>query len=150
MAYEVEASFKSPTIRSPHSRAYWEGLREGRLVLQRCVDCGAWTHPPGPNCTSCLSTNKKAVTLSGRGTIYTYTVTRRAMHPEFKADLPYVIVYVKTEEGPMLVSWLVGIAPDDVRIGMPVEAEFERIDDRTTLHRFRPVGSVERKVGQPT
>ena len=141
MASEVEASFKNPVVRSHHSQQYWDGLRQGKIVLQKCGDCGAWTHPPGPQCTACLSPNRTYVALSGRGTIYTYTVTHRAMHPEFKKDLPYIIVYVQLEEGIKLASWLVGIDPKDVKIGMKVEATFEKIDDRTSLHRFRPASS---------
>jgi uncharacterized OB-fold protein len=133
-----ESSFKSPAHRSAHSQAYWEGLANGKLVFQKCRDCGAWTHPPGPACTTCLSTNREFVALSGQGTLYTYTVTRRPMHPEFKVDVPYVIAYVRLSEGPMIVSWLVGIDPGKVEIGIPVTATFEKIDDRTTLHRFRP------------
>lgn len=141
MSSEVEASFKNPQVRSPHSAAYWEGLRNGKIVLQKCGDCGEWTHPPGPQCTSCLSANRTYVALSGRGTIYTYTVTHRAMHPEFKKDAPYIIVYVQLEEGLKLASWLTGIDPREVKIGMKVQAWFEKIDERTFLHRFRPAAA---------
>lgn len=139
MQKQLNSSFKSPQPRSPHSKAYWQGLREGRIVIQKCAACGAFTHPPGPRCTNCLSEDRQYVALGGFGTVYTYTVTRRAMHEEFKADLPYVIAYVRTDEGLMLVTWLKDIAPEDVRIGMRVQACFERIDEQTTLHRFRPV-----------
>ena len=143
----LEDSFKSPASRTLHSAAYWDGLERGQIVLQRCGDCGAYTHPPGPLCTACLSPNRTFVPMSGRGTVYTYTVTHRAMHPEFKPDLPYVIVYVKLEEGPMIASWLRGVDPaKDPIIGMPVEAIFERIDARTTLHRFRPATGAPAKT----
>lgn len=141
MSSEVEISFKNPPVRSSHSKQYWEGLLNDKIVLQKCGDCGAFTHPPGPQCTSCLSSNRKYVALSGRGSIYTYTVTHRAMHPEFKKDAPYIIVYVQMEEGIKLASWLTGIDPKDVKIGMQVEAVFEKIDERTKLHRFRPAAS---------
>lgn len=138
MRTEVEETFKSPTIRSPHAKAYWDGLRDHKLVVQKCNDCGAYTHPPGPICTSCLSPNKSHVTMSGHGTVYTYTITHRPMHSEFKEDVPYAIIYVKLEEGPMIVSWLTGVDPQGAKIGMPVEIAFEKIDENTTLHRFRP------------
>ena len=137
MAFGTVSNFKSPQERTPDSEAYWQGLKEHQIRLQRCKDCGAWTHPPFPFCHSCLSRNREFVTLSGRGTVYSYTVTRRAMHPDFAGDVPYTIIYVKTEEGPFIVSWLEGVEPDNVRIGMPVVATFEEIDDETTLHRFR-------------
>jgi len=135
--------FKSPATRSPHSKAYWEGLQNGELVLQQCGDCAAYTHPPGPLCTACLSANRLYPALSGRGTLYTYTVIHRALHPEFKKDLPYVSVYVRLDEGPMLTSWLVDVDPANVKIGAAVEAVFEKIDERTTLHRFRPLTEAE-------
>jgi uncharacterized OB-fold protein len=139
MSSEVEVSFKNPQVRSPHSKAYWDGLLNDRIVIQKCGDCGAFTHPPGPQCTTCLSSNRTHQALGERGTIYTYTVTHRAMHPEFRKDAPYIIVYVRMAEGITLASWLIGIDPKDVKIGMQVEAVFERIDERTRLHRFRPV-----------
>jgi uncharacterized protein len=142
MLRELDSSFKSPQPRSPHSKAYWKGLSEGQIVIQRCADCGAFTHPAGARCTSCLSHNREFVAMSGLGTVYTYTVTRRAMHAEFKADLPYIIVYVKLDEGLTIVSWMRDMAPEDVRIGMRVKAVFEKIDDETTLHRFVPAGEV--------
>lgn len=137
----VVGSFKSPPQRSTHSKPYWDGMQAGKLVFQKCCDCGAFTHPPGPACTNCLSSRREFVPLSGLGTLYTYTVTHRAMHPEFKADLPYVIAYVRLAEGPMIVSWLVDVDPENVRIDMPVQAAFEQIDDHTRLHRFRPASA---------
>ncbi|HSV80472.1 MAG TPA: Zn-ribbon domain-containing OB-fold protein [Ramlibacter sp.] len=136
---EVGHSFKSPSPKAIHGKPYWDGMRDGKIVIQKCADCGAFTHPPGPRCTSCLSPNREYVALSGLGTVYTYTVTHRAMHEEFKPDLPYVICYVRLDEGLTIVSWLRDVAPQDVRIGMRVQAMFEKIDDETTLHRFRPV-----------
>jgi uncharacterized OB-fold protein len=61
------------------------------------------------------------------------------MHPEFEPYLPYVVAYVTLEEGINLATWIVDVDPADVAIGMPVELTIERIDDDTTLHRFRPV-----------
>lgn len=138
---EVEVSFKSPMSRTPHSDPYFAGMQEGKLVLQHCKDCGSWTHPPGPVCVTCASSNREFLPVAGTGTIYTYTVNHRAMHSEFEADLPYIIVYVRLDEGPFIVSWLTGVDPGDVRIGQEVEVEFEKIDERTTLHRFGPKAS---------
>ena len=136
---DLDRGFLSPSARTAHSVPYWEGLAKGRLVLQQCDDCGAITHPPGPVCTSCQSAKRSYVEASGRGTIYTFTVMHRAMHPEFEPYLPYVVAYVTLEEGINLATWIVDVDPADVAIGMPVELTIERIDDDTTLHRFRPV-----------
>ena len=130
-------SFKSPR-KSKWSSAYWEGLQQGKLVFQKCGDCGAWVHPPGPVCTTCLSRNLGYEAVSGRGSVYTYTVTHRPMHAEFEADAPYVIAYVNLDEGINIVSWLRNVEPGPDIIGTRVRAIFERIDDETTLHRFEP------------
>ena len=133
-------SFKSPP-HSPEAEAYWGGLREGRIVLQRCADCGEWTHPPTSRCRNCSSERKTYHALSGRGVVYTYTITYKALSDEFQKDLPLVIAYVALDEGPRIVSWVRGVEPSDVRVGMRVEAEFEKIDEKTTLHRFHPVAT---------
>jgi uncharacterized protein len=133
----VPVSFKSPK-KSKWSMAYWDGLRDGRLVFQKCDDCGAWLHPPGPVCTRCLSRSLSYQPVSGSGRIYTYTVTHRPMHAEFEADAPYVIAYITLDEGITVVSWLRNIEPGPGIIGAQVQAVFERIDEETTLHRFEP------------
>jgi uncharacterized protein len=136
---EPIASFKSPTDRSPYSDPFWAGLARQVFVVQQCRSCGHITHPPGPVCTNCLSPDLDNTELPGTGTVYSYTVTHRAMHPEFEADVPYVLAYVRLDDGPMIVSWLreVDIATD--LIDLRVRATFERIDDHTVLHRFVPV-----------
>jgi uncharacterized OB-fold protein len=130
-------SFKSPR-KSKWSAAYWDGLQQRKLVFQKCNDCGAWTHPPGPVCTSCLSRNVTHKAVSGKGHVYTYTVTHRPMHAEFQADAPYTIAYIKLDEGITIVSWLRNVEPSPEIIGARVRAIFEVIDSETTLHRFEP------------
>jgi uncharacterized OB-fold protein len=121
------------------NRFFWEGLRERRLRIQRCAGCHQLQHPPAPMCTGCHSFALGAVDASGRGTIHSFVVAEHPPIPPF--DYPNVIVLVELEEGTRLVSRLVGVAPEDVAIGLPVAVEFERIDDELTLHRFRPARS---------
>jgi hypothetical protein len=77
--------------------------------------------------------------VSGRGTVFTYTVARRPTHPGFADKVPYIIAVVELAEGPKLTTNLVDIDPDDVVIGLSVEASFEDVD-HATLVQFRPVG----------
>ena len=76
-----------------------------------------------------------SVESSGRGTIHSFVVAHHPPLPPF--EYPHVVVLVELEEGTRLVSRLVGTAPDDVRIGMPVAVEIEKIDDEFAIHRFR-------------
>lgn len=118
------------------SLPYWNGLREGRLRLQRCADCGKVRHYPRPVCDTCWSMNVDWVDASGNGTVHSWTVTHYAFHPGFKGDLPYVLLTVDLEEGVRLNAQARGIA--DPRVGMPVRIAFEHATDELTLPVFEP------------
>jgi hypothetical protein len=112
---------------------WWEAAREHRLVAQQCGSCGALRHPPGPICPECSATGADWVELSGRGTVYTFTVVHQQFVP---ADVPYVVIAVDLEEGVRLVSNLVDADPAEVRIGMPVEVVWEDMGQALSLPRF--------------
>ena len=76
--------------------------------------------------------------VSGRGTIYSFTVIVHSDVPPFKDWLPYVVALVELEEGPRLVTHIVGGDAEELRVGQRVEVVFDRIDDRVTLPKFRP------------
>jgi uncharacterized OB-fold protein len=115
---------------------FFEGARQGRLLIQRCASCGTLRHPPRPACAVCRSFDWDTVTASGAGAVYSYVVVHHPQVPAF--DYPLPIAVVELEEGTRLVADLVGLAPDAVRIGMPVAAEFVAVDDELTLPMFRP------------
>lgn len=120
---------------SPLSQPFWKATKEGRLVIQRCTQCGEYVWTPQMACRKCLTETLEWKQVSGRGTIHTFTVMHRAANPAFKA--PYTIVVVDLEEGPRILSDLIGIDPKDVRIGMPVEVSFEDAGP-VGLYHFRP------------
>jgi hypothetical protein len=91
-------------------------------------------------CTTCGSDDLPWGAVTGRGTVFTYTVARRPTHPGLADSVPYVIAVVELEEGPKLTTNLIGIDPDDVEIGLSVQATFEDVGD-ATLVQFRPVSS---------
>ena len=136
--HTVPTSFKAPPVRELFTKAYWDGLNHGKLMLQVCGDCARITHPPGPVCSSCLSDNVTYREAKGLGTVYAFTVSHRPLHEEFKKDLPYVVALVDLDEGVRIMTWLVGCKPEDMRIGMRVKATYERITDEIALHRFQP------------
>lgn len=120
------------------SKGFWEACQRHELYLQRCGDCGALRHYPRALCPSCLSERTEWLRASGKGTVYTFTVTHQNQSAGFRDALPYVMAYVELAEGPRMLSNIVGCAPDDVRIGMPVEVVFEDVTPSVTLPKFKP------------
>jgi uncharacterized OB-fold protein len=132
-------AYKKPLPRiDEETRGYWEALARRELYFQRCRDCGTKRFYPRAVCPVCLSSATTWVRASGRGTVYSFTVTHQNQAPGFREELPYVLAYVELEEGPRLMTNVVGCAPDAVRIGMPVEVVFEDVTPEVTLAKFRP------------
>ncbi len=121
------------------SRPFWEGARAKQLRIMRCRECRRYFFYPRELCPHCHSTAVEWVTASGRGTIYTFTIARRPAGPAFKGDVPYVVALVELEEGPRLMTNIIGIAPESVHIGQKVKAVFEDATDEVTLVKFAPV-----------
>ncbi len=124
------------------NRFFFEGAREGKLLIQRCTSCGTLRHPPRPSCAKCRSFEWDTVTASGRGTVYSYVVNHHPQVPSF--DYPLVVALIELEEGTRLVANLMDIAPSEVTIGLPVAARFEAFDEELTLPVFRPATAVTR------
>lgn len=127
------------------SREQWEGFKQRRFLLFRCKTCGAWYWPKAfcrNHDNEPLFGNLEWQDASGRGKIFAYNIHRRAFHPGFAEEIPYVYALIELDEGPMFGSNIVGIDPQDVTIGMPVEVVYEDITDEYTLPKFRPIGAA--------
>jgi len=141
-AARAPAASPSPARRRPRPARtrdndfFWEGIASGELRIQRCADCGALRHPPGPMCPHCQSLDWDTVVSRGRGRVYSYVVAHHPPVPPF--PYPNPIVLVELDEGIRLVSNVVGIDPADVVIGLPVQVEFTRVDEELVLPLFRP------------
>ena len=120
------------------SKGYWEACQRRELVIQRCGACGVLRHYPRALCPRCLSDAVEWVRCSGRGTVYTFTVTHQNQAPGFRDALPYVLAYVELDEGVRLLTNIVECAPEAVRIGLAVEVVFEDATPAVTLPKFRP------------
>lgn len=120
------------------NRPWWEALKRHELYLQKCRDCGAARYYPRAQCTQCLSPRTEWVKCSGRGKIYTFTVTYQNQAPGFRESLPYVMAYVELDEGAKMLTNIVDCSPEQVRIGMPVEVVYEDVTREVTLAKFRP------------
>ncbi|MBM4269779.1 MAG: Zn-ribbon domain-containing OB-fold protein [Deltaproteobacteria bacterium] len=122
------------------SKGYWEACRRHELRIQKCLSCGTLRHQPRAVCTNCLSSDVEWLLCSGRGEVYTFTVTYQNQTPGFRESLPYVLAYVTLEEGVQMLTNVVDCPPDQVRIGLPVEVAFEDVTDEIAIPRFRPRG----------
>jgi len=101
------------------NRPYWDGLREGRLRVQRC-GCGhAWL-PARRECPSCLRDGARWEDCSGRGSVLSWVVYHTAYHPAFESRLPYHVALVELDEGPRLLSRVLD-GHDRLRGGLRVE-----------------------------
>jgi len=120
------------------NRPYWEGAKRHELLLQKCQECGHYRYPPGETCPSCLSDRLEWVKVSGRGSVYTWTVFHQAYHPAYKDGIPYAVVAVELEEGPRMVTNLVNCRIEDIKMGMPVEVVFDDVTEEVSLPKFRP------------
>jgi hypothetical protein len=115
---------------------FYAWCRRHELRFQRCTGCGAWRHVPREMCARCGSWQWEWTRSRGRGTVFTWTVVGRALHPAFTADVPLAPVVVEMEEGVRLLSQ-VDCPPDELSIGMPVEVVFDDVTSEVTLPRFR-------------
>ena len=119
------------------SQRYWDGLRYGELLFQRCGACNGISHTPAVVCAHCNARDQLTWERSaGTGTVYSWTTLWRPQTPAFA--VPYTALIVDLDEGWHILSNLVGCEHDAVEIGMRVEVVFHPIDDQITLPYFTP------------
>ena len=135
----------SPTMARPmvpaanaDTKPFWEGCSRGEFLLQRCSACNTLRHPPSPICPRCLSAEHAWIPASGLATLYTYVVVRETRMKGWDTMVPYVLAVVTLEEGPRVLTNLVNVAPEAVRIDMPLEVTFAELDGTTRLPLFQP------------
>ena len=118
---------------------FWTGGGRQELRITTCAGCRRLFHPPGPICPYCSGRRITHTTVSGAGTVDSYTVVRRPWIRGY--ETPYVVARVRLAEDPdvFLVTNIVGADPDEVGIGQPVEVAFEtRGDVHVPVFRPRP------------
>jgi uncharacterized OB-fold protein len=135
---EIGTTLKPQPIIDDDNREFWTGCERGELILQRCEGCGAFRYFPGAVCPACSSLEFHWEAVSGRGTVYTYTVVHRAPSPIFAADVPYVYAVVELEEGVMMPTNIVDVDPEQVRIDMPVRVRFRETNPGVHIPVFAP------------
>ena len=118
---------------------FYQFCKQHELRFQRCRDCGAWRHMPRESCQACGSFNWAWERAAGKGQVFSWTVIHRALHPGFAAELPYAAVVVELEEGVRIVSHVLDLPVDQLRVGLPVEVVFDDVTPEITLPKFRPL-----------
>ena len=117
---------------------YWAATVEGRLLVQRCTACGHVQLYARPHCLVCRSPVEWHE-AGGRGEIYSYTVIRQNPSRSFRHLLPFVVALVDLDEGPRLMTNVVGCDPSEVHIGAAVQVRFEPVSDAAALPLFELV-----------
>ena len=112
-------------ISNADSDPYWAAAKEERLVIQKCESCNHHYFMPRHLCPVCWSSEKEWVTAAGNGTVYSFSIIHRAPLPSFSKKVPYVIAMIELEEGPRMMTNIVGEGALDVQIGDPVTVCFE-------------------------
>ena len=113
------------------TRAFWDAAAAGRLMIGKCEACGAVHYYPRAICPFCFSDKTRLEQASGEGTVYTYSVMRRA-------PIPYAIAYVTLAEGPTMMTNIVDCDLDAIRIGQQVRLVFKPTEGGPPVPMFTP------------
>ena len=120
---------------SPETKPYWDASKQKKLSLPFCLRCEQFFFYPRPFCPKCFAWDVEWRDCSGRGTLYTYAIQYRPQAPGFEP--PYVTAIVQLEEGPRMVTNVADVPVEQYQFGMPLQADFEVVDDEVTLVVFR-------------
>ena len=136
---EATSNFPSP-IPDFDAEEFWAGCNRGELMMQRCAACRKFRWLPRPMCPFCNSMDREWVKVSGRGRVYSYTIITHPVHPAAVSRVPYNVAQVRLEEDPdlLLVTNLVGLKNEEIRIDMPVQVVFDEHEPGVKLPKFKP------------
>ena len=139
MTVETGLPAPAPYI-NPEVKPFWDATAEGRLVVPRCDECQTLIWFPRPFCPACLSTAVTWVEVSGRGTVYSFTVNRRgaADLPDYRNAGVYVLAYVELEEGPRMMTNIVDCDLDSIKCGQKVKVSFKKTENGASVPVFVP------------
>ena len=118
--------------------AFWEHCAKGALFFQRCSSCQTWRHLPRPRCAKCGSKEWSWRPSTGRGVIFSWTITHQPLLRNFPEEVPYAAIVVELDEGVRMVSGLRGLKPSELELDLPVEVVFEDVGEGVKMPFFRP------------
>lgn len=113
---------------------FWEGLKQGKLLIQRCTSCTVLRHPPGPACPQCHSFEWDKLESKGKGDIYSFVVVHKPVFQAFES--PHPVGLIALDEGIRLVAPLLAAERDQLTIGSRVQAVFEALDSHYRMPIF--------------
>ena len=130
---------KPVPVPTKETQPYWDGCKQHELRVQKCAACGHHQFYPRLYCTTCMSDRVEWVKTSGRATVLSYTIIYRPVTQAFAGNVPYVVAMVTLDEGPQMMTNIVGCEPEKVHIGMPVQVTFEDWTEDISVPKFKPV-----------
>jgi uncharacterized OB-fold protein len=119
---------------NPVSAPFWQGCVSEELRYQRCAECGSANFPPIEHCRQCLSAELSWACSGGAGEIYSWTLVHRPVTAEFEP--PYAPAIVTLDEGYQMLTNIIGVAPEDLAIGMRVRVQFHAVGSDVKLPYF--------------
>jgi uncharacterized OB-fold protein len=127
---------------TPETQHFWDGCRDGKLILQRCKDTGKAYFPPRPFSPYTGSRDVEVFEASGKAKLFSYVINHRPAKG-FEDEAPYAIAVIELEEGPRMMTNIVDCeqTPEALVLDMPLEVAFETATDEITLPKFRPAKS---------
>jgi len=135
---ETQDYLKPTPDPTPDTAPFWDGLKEGRLLLQCCSECGKVRHYPRPVCPECYSMEHRWQEARGTGKVHSWTVAHHAFHPGFKPELPYTLVTVDLDEGVRMQAQFHGAGETALKVGLPVRITYEAATKDLVLPVFAP------------
>ncbi|MDM0002569.1 OB-fold domain-containing protein [Variovorax sp. J22P240] len=122
------------------NKPFWDAARSGKLALQHCADCEKVRYPINHVCPHCLSDRFEWKAVSGRGTVYSSIVFHQVYNQAFAGDVPYNVSLIQLEEGPRMISNVVGLPPSEVKVGDRVQVVFDPVTPEISIPRFQRAG----------
>ncbi len=133
------ANYEKPLpVPTVETKPFWEYCRKHELRMQKCTQCGYIRYPVSVLCPKCHSMEAEWVRLSGRGKVFSFVVVRYVYNKAFANDVPYALASIELEEGPRMMSNIIGCKLEDIRVDMPVQVYFEDVTDEFALPMFKP------------
>lgn len=122
------------------SAPFFDGAREGRLMLQHCTACDGWSFPVRERCPHCLAAKLEWRASSGKGKLYTFAIMHQVMNPGFANDVPYNVSQIDLAEGVRMVANITGVPNASLRVGMDLDVWFDDLGGGVFVPKFRPAG----------
>ena len=123
------------------NRPFWEATKRHELMIQRCKSCGEYQWYPRANCIHCGSMDIEWVKVSGKGSVYSYTIIWQVIgnSPLYNLEIPFAVGLIELDEGPRMYARIIGCEVTDVKVGMKVEVDFKDLTSEISIPVFRPV-----------